>query len=262
MVGETVGFYKIEGLLWTGGTGQVFVAIHPWIARSVVIKLLLAEHVTSRDRSERFFHGARTLNILRHPAGVEVYDCGVHDGRAYVVMEHLEGESLRAALARVGRFEEDPRAALAIAAAGAEAMAAVHRAGMIHRDLKPNHVFLAPDGADEVRVKLLDFDTALVPGSPLASRKRLDPPGTARYASPEQRRDPDAVDQRSDIYALGCILEEMAGGSSADELIARMLRDDPAERPASMDEVAATLRRLASEAPPPRRRFRIIPQEF
>jgi serine/threonine protein kinase len=261
MVGETVGFYKIEGLLWAGGTGQVFLAMHPRIARSVVIKLLLAEHVTSRDRSERFFHGARALNFL-HPSAVEVYDCGVHDGRAYVVMEHLDGESLRSALARSGRFEEDPRAALAIAAAVAEAMAAVHRAGIIHRDLKPSHVFLLADGVDEVRVKLLDFDTALVPGSPMASRKGLDPLRTARYASPEQRRDPDAVDQRSDIYALGCILEEMTGGSAADELIARMLRDNPAERPASMDEVAATLRRLASEAPPPRRRFRILPQEF
>jgi eukaryotic-like serine/threonine-protein kinase len=252
MVGESVGGWVIERLLWAGGTGHVYLTRHRHVGRPAVLKILLAEHLTSQEKMRRFFAGVRVASSLAHPGVVAVYDCDVHrDGRPYAVMECLEGESLRALLARGGLG--DLPAALSIAAAIADVAAGVHEAGVVHRDLKPGHAFVMDAASSDAPVKLLDFDTAARAGLATAAGARsAHPVGT--YVFPEPVRDSGSADRRSDIHALGCILLEMVSGIEDEatlpeglrQLIQRMRREDPAERPDSMDQVARELRELAA----------------
>jgi serine/threonine protein kinase len=254
MLGESLGPWGVERLLCAGGTGHLYLIRHRRLGQPAALRILLAEHVTSQEKVRRFFAGVRTASSLAHPAVVRVYDCDVHrDGRPYAVMEYLEGESLRALLARSGGVHKLP-APLMIAASIADAAAGVHAAGVVHRDLRPGHVFVMDGpGSDSHPVKLLDFDVAAPAGRAPAAARSADPVGTPPYHAPEQARDPGLADRRSDIHALGCILQEMVSGSDeatlADglrQLIWRMRREDPAERPGSMDQVARELRALAA----------------
>src|SRR4051812_23370422 len=144
MIGATVGSYRIVSALGKGAMGEVFLAEHQHIARRAAIKVLIPQLTQYYEVVHRFFVEARAMSMIQHPGIVEVFDCAVHtDGRAYIVMEYLEGETLAAALLRQERLPW--QRATAIAREIAEALGAAHDQGIAHRDLKPENVFLRVD---------------------------------------------------------------------------------------------------------------------
>ena len=259
--------------LGQGGMGRVYLAQHHRIERRAAVKVLLPELSTNAGVVERFFTEARATSSIRHPGIVEVLDCDVVDGNAFIVMEYLEGESLATYLRRILGLASDRVFALAVGAQVAQAVAAAHARGIIHRDLKPDNVFLCASTTDNhVVAKVLDFGIAKLAQQRDTVHTRSGAiMGTPAYMSPEQcRGGTRIIDARSDIYALGCILYEMLCGrrpfvrdglgdmivahvSEApeplaalvpglplpiDALVLRMLAKDPAARPQSMEAVS------------------------
>jgi serine/threonine-protein kinase len=222
MIGETLGSYRIVDRLGAGGMGEVYLAQHTRIERRAAIKVLLPELSSNQEVVERFFSEARATSSIRHRGIVEVLDCDVHpSGRAYIVMELLEGESLAGRLARDPIFGRDVDRVLAVTGAVADAVAAAHAKGIVHRDLKPDNVFLARDEGAPLgfEVKILDFGIAKLMGGGESKdghgsmRTRTGSLlGTPAYMSPEQCRGASLVDHRTDIYSLGCIVFEMLAG--------------------------------------------------
>jgi serine/threonine protein kinase len=280
--GQQVGAYSIVRKLGAGGMGEVYLAEHRHLARRAAIKLLRAEFSADEDLLARFFAEARAASSIRHPGIIEILDCDVDrtTGRPFIVMEHLEGESLEDFLTRRGALVGDIGTAELIVAQIAEALAAAHAGGIVHRDLKPANVFLmAPSEAGvPVRVKVLDFGIAkfAVPGSTNVTRTG-NILGTPIYMSPEQCRGGGNVDHRTDIYALGCMAFELLCGRppfvreaagelivahmaepppsmlslqpevppELDALVGRMLAKDPTQRPGSMREIAMRASQLS-----------------
>jgi len=214
MLGETLGSYRIVSEIGSGGMGVVYSAEHTLIGRKVAVKLLRAD--MPAEYVERFFTEAKAAATLHHPGLVDVFDFGHHkDGRAYIVMEFLAGESLAERLAREPRLPVP--LACVITRGVAIALHVAHENGIIHRDLKPGNIFLVPDpeALAGVRAKVLDFGIAkLVRDREERSVKTASGAviGTPRYMSPEQCKNARTVDGRSDIYSLGCILYEMLLG--------------------------------------------------
>jgi eukaryotic-like serine/threonine-protein kinase len=190
----------------------VYAAEHALLGRPAAIKVLLPELSQKQDIVMRFFNEARAATAIRHPGIIEVYDFGwTPSGAAFIVMEHLEGETLALRASRVR-----PRwpAVLSIARQIAGALAAAHAKGIIHRDLKPDNVFLVPDpevpGGE--RIKLLDFGIAKLADSSLSNMTSTGMlMGTPTYMAPEQCRGV-AIDHRVDLYALGCVIYELCCG--------------------------------------------------
>jgi serine/threonine protein kinase len=208
MLGETVGDYRILSRIGEGGMGQVYLAEHTRLCRRAAIKILRPELAASAAAVERLLAEARATALIRHPTVVEVFDCDVHrDGRAYLAMEYLEGETLAALLARGGGLVAETETALAVVAKLAAGLAAAHERGLVHRDIKPENVFLVYEGG--TAVKLLDFGVArsVGPGTPEGAFV-----GTPAYMSPEQCRGAGLVGIGSDVYSLGCVLFEMLCG--------------------------------------------------
>ena len=217
LIGQRVNNFEIIGLLSSGGMGDVFEAIHLVIHRKVAIKVLRQEHVADPALVQRFFNEARAANSIRHPNIVEILDVGMlPSGLPYIAMERLEGETLAQRLAREGKLEIDRAVDFAVQAASA--LQAAHKRGIVHRDLKPDNLFIVPDPrvAGRELIKVLDFGIAKLHGDKLSQVKTNVGSilGTPPYMSPEQCRGiPDAVDHRSDVYALGVILFEMLCGA-------------------------------------------------
>lgn len=207
--GGVIGAYRIDGQLGRGGMGEVLAGEHAIIGRRVAIKVLRKDMADDLAIVRRFLREARAASRLRHPNALEVTDFGLlADGRPYMVMERLVGESLEDVLARRGALEV--RAALLVAREIAAALAAAHEVGVIHNDLKPANVMLV-DGSTEAapRLKLLDFGAAHIMDEGLdADGLSI---GTPHYMSPE-RACGRSVDERSDLYALGVVLFEMICG--------------------------------------------------
>jgi non-specific serine/threonine protein kinase len=207
------GKYRIERLLGAGGMGAVYSANHLQLQRAVALKAIRGDLVDNPTTGERFRREAVAVARLRHPNIVTVHDFGVSpDVGAYLVMERLEGRSLRQELARGTRFEL--ATALSITAQICAAVGAAHRAGVVHRDLKPDNVVLEPrDGG--VAVKVVDFGLAKLEaairetGAALTHEDAI--VGTPAYMAPEQCRGEEA-DARSDVYSIGCLLFEMLTG--------------------------------------------------
>jgi eukaryotic-like serine/threonine-protein kinase len=256
-VGQIVGGHVILGDLGVGGMGMVARARHVRLDRDVAIKVLRPEYAGQPEIVERFLNEARAMQAIRHPAIVEIYDSGyVGDGHPYIVMELLEGENLADRLRRERRL---PLAvALRLAAAIARALAAAHARGVVHRDLKPDNVFLVPGDA---AIKLLDFGIARLDGTARDVRQTAAGVmlGTPLYMSPEQCRDAGGCDHRTDLYALGCVLFEMISGrapflaSTAIELMAAHLQTPPpaleAVAPWVAPEIAALVASLLAKDP-------------
>jgi serine/threonine protein kinase/HD-like signal output (HDOD) protein len=214
MVGQTLGSFRVTGLLGEGGMGQVYGAEHVLIGRKAAIKVLASEVASDKDVVSRFFNEARAVNDIRHPNIVEVTDFGHVGTQPYIVMELLEGETLESRMARVGVL--DPVRAIQILSQVASAVGAAHEHGMVHRDLKPANIFLCqhPDYPDFVKV--LDFGIAKltatrdqVAGHRTACGAII---GTPAYMSPEQCLGDANLDHRSDIYALGVLTYQMMTG--------------------------------------------------
>src|SRR5438067_7731511 len=197
--------------------GEVFRARDPRIGRDVAIKVLHAAFAASDDRLRRFEQEARTAGSLNHPHLVTIYDIGRENGAAYIVMELLDGETLREHLSRERRELNSHLLGLADAA---DAVAAAHHAGVVHRDLKPENIMISSSGF----TKVLDFGLAKLAGEQRFADDQATTAviqtdsgvvlGTVGYMSPEQAMGKPA-DVRSDIFALGCILYEVVTGQRA-----------------------------------------------
>ncbi|MBS1121938.1 MAG: serine/threonine protein kinase [Deltaproteobacteria bacterium] len=236
MIGQVVGTYHILSQLGAGGMGAVWLAEHTLLGRRVAIKFLLPEVSQNQAIVNRFFAEARAATRIADPGIVVVYDFGWHtDGAAYIVMEHLAGQSVQARL-RDGRFAVAD--AVRVVRQTAMAMAVAHATGIIHRDLKPDNLFLVPDPAvaGGERIKILDFGIAKLLGDEHGNPSRTRTGvimGTPTYMSPEQCRGAGDVDHRTDIYALGCVLFHLLCGrlpftaSTPGDMIAAHLRETP-----------------------------------
>jgi WD40 repeat protein len=235
--GTKLGRYEILSFIGAGGMGQVYRARDEQLGRDVAIKLLPSTFTDKAQVVARFQQEARALGLLNHPNLVMVYDFGNTEESFYIVLELLEGLTLRARL----RAEPIPaKRAINLALQITRGMSAAHDRGIIHRDLKPENVFLCKDG----RVKILDFGLArMTPqldalgtgdDSPTAVGMTLPGSvlGTVGYMAPEQLR-AELADARTDIFAFGVMLFEMITGrlpfqgSTPAETLSRILKDDP-----------------------------------
>lgn len=205
------GRFRIEREIGTGGMGTVYLATHLDLERPVAVKIIRPEFAADADVSDRFLREARTMAKLHHPNAAMIFDAGnLPDGRHFIVMEFVEGETLSQALARQGRFSFTD--AIDIATEICDVLEEAHRLGIIHRDLKPSNILLGKRG-----VCVLDFGVAKVLASSAestathASTGSGQLIGTPRYMSPEQCLG-QRVGARSDLYSLGVLLYEMIAG--------------------------------------------------
>ena len=216
--GARLGPYEIVAPIGAGGMGEVYRARDTRLGRDVAIKILPPAFASDPDRLRRFEQEARAAGQLNHPNIVALYDIGTHEGAPFIVIELLEGESLREKLTG---SPLPPRKVLGIAIQAASGLAAAHEKGIVHRDIKPENLFVTTDG----HVKILDFGVAKLAPQRQAAEGPVAPTvvggtdpgfvmGTVGYMSPEQVRGLP-VDHRSDIFSLGCVLYEMVTGRRA-----------------------------------------------
>jgi eukaryotic-like serine/threonine-protein kinase len=295
MVGQEVGNYRITEKIGQGGMGAVYAAQHTLLGRPAAIKVLLPELCRNQEMVNRFFNEAKATTAIRHPGIVEIYDFGHrHDGSAYIVMEYLEGESLSHRMKRIRPLPVP--AALLICSQVSGVLAAAHAIGILHRDLKPDNVFLVrdPEMPGGERAKLLDFGIAKLTdeGETGSIKTRTGVVmGSPAYMSPEQCKGAGHVRYESDLYSLGCILYQMLCGEppftaegsgeviaqhiyrepvplrqrvshvspAIDELVLRLLAKDPAHRPRSAAELKVELDRLRDSMTGPGRAVEPVP---
>jgi serine/threonine-protein kinase len=213
LIGSKVGNYRLVKQLGAGGMGVVYSAEHELMGKMAAVKLLLPELSAHQDIVGRFFNEAKAATKIQHPGIVDVYDFGYHaSGHAYIVMEFLQGQSLTELLKQGLQFGR----AVDIAWQLASALGAAHKRGIVHRDIKPDNIFVVPDPATPTgdRVKVLDFGIAKLSADDGVSMKTRTGTvmGTPVYMSPEQCRGSGEIDHRSDIYSMGVIMYEMACG--------------------------------------------------
>jgi len=230
--------YELGPVLGQGGMAKVHQGLDRQLGRQVAIKVLAPPFDRDHEFVERFQREARAAAGLSHPNIVAVFDSGSDDGTHYIVTELVEGETLADRLRRDGPMPQAE--AVAVAVDIARALAAAHERGLIHRDIKPGNVMLLPDA----RVKVVDFGIARAAGSDTLTNTGV-VLGSTAYLSPEQASG-QPVDERADLYALGCVLYEMLTGRV----------------PFSADTPIATMYRHVNEDPPPPSTFAPIPSEL
>jgi serine/threonine-protein kinase len=210
-----LGNYRVVGQLGEGGMGVVYLARHEALGRRVAVKVLQPELSSNGDLVRRFFNEAQAATAIDNPGIVQIFDYGTTaDGRAYIVMELLEGQTLTA---RLKQRRLDAEECCRMGRQIANVLQAAHERGITHRDLKPDNLFLVRDSevTGGVRVKVLDFGIAKLAGELHAAGVKTRTGvlmGTPDYMSPEQCRSALTAEPRSDIYSLGCILFEMVCG--------------------------------------------------
>jgi len=252
--GAKLGRYEIRSKIGEGGMGEVYRARDEKLNRDVAIKVLPANFSQNGDRLRRFEQEAQATGTLNHPNILAVYDVGTHDSELYVVSELLEGESLKDRLLE-GPISQTKAVNYAIQIA--HGLAAAHEKGIVHRDVKPDNLFITNDG----HVKILDFGLAklALPSADaaaqtdVATRKVHTDPGavmgTPGYMSPEQVRG-RIVDHRTDIFSFGAVLYEMLSGrrafkgDSAIETLNAILKEDPAELSGSNSHISTPVERV------------------
>ncbi|MBN1629142.1 MAG: serine/threonine-protein kinase, partial [Thermoleophilia bacterium] len=220
MTGQTIAHYEITSKIGEGGMGVVYKARDTHLDRYVAIKVLPPVKVADPDRQRRFVQEAKSASALNHPNIVTVYDVGQQEGVDFIVMEFIEGTPLDELIPPKGMRLSD---ALKHAAQVADALAAAHEAGIVHRDVKPGNVMVTEKGL----VKVLDFglakltaiasagedeatSTVKVPGGSSTEEGAI--LGTVSYMSPEQAQG-QKLDARSDIFSFGCVLYQMVTGT-------------------------------------------------
>jgi len=250
--GTKLGPYEIQSPLGAGGMGEVYRARDTRLARDVALKILPESFAQDKDRLYRFEQETQAVAALNHPNILAIYDVGQHNGVPFLVSELLEGESLRTVLDR-GALPQ--RKVIDYGVQISQALAAAHEKGVVHRDLKPENLFITRDG----RVKVLDFGLAK-----LVHKQRTAPDGytltssptqvgvvmgTASYMAPEQVRG-DAIDARTDIFALGAVLYEMLSGrrvfhrDTTAETMTAVLKEDLPELSENQPSISPALDRI------------------
>jgi eukaryotic-like serine/threonine-protein kinase len=217
--------YEIQGVLGQGGMAKVFKGHDTVLGRDVAVKVLSPQFAGDDQFVSRFRREAQAAAALNHPNIVSVFDTGDQADVHYIVMEYVQGRTLRDAIRNDGPLQ--PERSAEIAASVARALASAHEAGLVHRDIKPGNIMLTPEG----EVKVMDFGIArTATGDTLTQTAAV--LGTASYLSPEQAQG-EQVDARSDIYSLGCVLYEMLTGGppfTGDSPVAiayKHVKDDP-----------------------------------
>jgi len=288
LVGTRLGDYLVQERIGSGGMGVVFGGVHAVIGKKVAIKVLNWDAAQNPEDAARLKAEARLVNAIGHRGIVDIYDFGrTPDGRDYVVMEQLSGEPLDQLIAEKAPLR--PSEVVDLLVEVCDALAAAHGAGVIHRDLKPNNVFLVLPPHGDRYVKLFDFGLAKQAATPYGTSAQTHESvavGTPYYMAPEQARG-EPVSPQTDLYALGCVAFEMLTGKvpfdaptpvevisehlmtpapsvalhvpevlpAFDELIHRLLAKDPAGRPRSASQVKQELvaigRRLHTAATQP-----------
>jgi tRNA A-37 threonylcarbamoyl transferase component Bud32/dienelactone hydrolase len=250
---KTLGHYLLETEIGSGGMGIVYAATDESLGRRVAVKLLRQGALSDDSHRHRFRREAQAASALNHPHIVTIHEIGSSDGDDFIVMEIVEGATLRTAIPPGGLpIEEALRYAIQLASA----VGAAHAAGIVHRDIKPANILLTADG----RVKLADFGLAKLvlafseeasTATALTSDRFF--AGTPGYASPEQIRG-EAVDARTDVFAIGCILYEMLTGARAFEprpgqsVFAAVLENEPAPPRTLRRGIPRDLERIALRA--------------
>lgn len=282
--GTQLGHYQVLSQLGAGGMGEVYLAYDTILDRKVAVKLLPSEVASRSDRMRRFVQEAKVAAALNHPNIAHVYEIGEHDGRNFIAMEFIDGETLGD---KIGREKTSLPKLLRYLQHVAEGLAKAHAAGVVHRDLKPDNIMITKDD----HVKVLDFGLAkltesevLATGSEDETRRPLTTAGavmgTVGYMSPEQAQGKvSEIDSRSDTFSFGCILFEAVTGhkpfesdsvikslhkliyepapslsefnvtvpSELQRIIRRCLEKDPEDRYQTIKEVAIELRQLRRE---------------
>ncbi len=251
LLGTPIGPYRLARRLGRGGMGAVYLGVHSSIGSRVAVKVLLPVAAETPTLVERFFAEARAVNVIRHESIVNVLDLDVlPDGRPYIVMECLDGQPLSAYLTRWQPFPIDVLIRIAIEVLGA--LEAAHTAGITHRDLKPDNVFVTTLG----RAKVLDFGIAKLrpeQGGLSDATRTGTLLGTPHYMSPEQAAS-QPVDHRSDLYSLGVILFQGAtgrcpfDGTSLYELLHQHLHEPPPSPGASRPDLPPELEAIILRA--------------
>ena len=250
---------KILRTLGEGGMGVVYEAEQTALGRKVALKVLSPALASDPSFVERFTREAKALAQLTHPNIVGIHEFGVHDGVPYLVMEHVEGVSLRKVLKKL-----DSARALEIVPQICDALAYAHSRGVVHRDIKPENILLDAQG----RVKIADFGLAKLaePDQTRITRTNV-VMGTPHYMAPEQMENPGAVDHRADLFSLGVVFYEMLTGElplgrfkapseradvdrRLDPVVLKSLERSPADRWQSADAMKERVTRLEAVDPP------------
>ena len=277
LVGRTLaGRYRVERRIGAGGMGAVYLAQHLLLRRQVAIKLLAPELTRDPVMRERFIREAQATNLLKHPNIVDIWDVAEEGARVFLVMEYLQGTAL------AERLSQGPlplREALEVVVPVAQALERAHALHVVHRDVKPENVFICRDELGAARVKVLDFGIVHI-----KSEARLTGPGevfgTPEYMAPEQGRG-EPCGPATDLYAVGVMLFEMLTGAlpfngtvtqlavhhartpaprlssripdvhpALDQLVADLLRKDPSERPRDATALLERLQVVLNEVAP------------
>jgi serine/threonine protein kinase len=250
---------KLEACLGRGGMGVVYRARQLKLNRLVALKILGPEHRDNALFRERFHREAQALAQMNHPDIVAVYDYGESGGHFYLLMEYVEGMSLRQLL-RAGKLS--PEVALPMVAPICDALQYAHQRGIVHRDIKPENILLDRDQ----KIKIADFGIARIvggtPSEPLTAENQVI--GTPNYMAPEQVEQPSKVDHRADIYSLGVVIYEMLTGElplgrfsapsakatldvRLDAAVLRALEKEPERRYQHASEMKTSLGAIAAE---------------
>lgn len=279
LVGTTVGSYRVLSLIGQGGIGSVYSAEHPLIGARVAIKVLHAQFAAMPGMGDRFVREARATNLVPSPYVVRIQDFGqLPDGRQYAVMDHLKGAALDQLLENTGPLSL--QRALQLLVQAASALSAAHDAGIVHRDIKPDNLFVTMESGAE-RLRILDFGIAKLMETQASEGQTVAGMlvGTPSYCSPEQAMQ-QPVGPPADVFALGAVAYEMLVGTQlftaanvfellADkirggdvqlrgrvtfeaplvDLLESMLRFDPSQRPA-MKSVERALSGLLASCDP------------
>lgn len=223
---ERIGHYKITGRLGRGAMGVVYSGRDERTGRPVALKVMMTDLEGDKETRERFNREANVAGKMVHRNIINVYEAGEEDGRLYMVMELLEGETLNDYMKRVGRLPLEH--ALDLMMQVCEGLAIAHAHAIVHRDIKPGNLFVMHDGG----LKILDFGVARLANSSMTASGFI--VGTPDFMSPEQARGRE-IDQRSDVFSAGAVFYYMLSGA----------------KPFSAPDLPAVLHKVNSEDPPP-----------